>query len=137
MRYSLAQLVDRYNSGQAGPKAIHRLMAGGLDPQSLGQSGVQSPLKADPAADLNARRGVLYGHALSAAAQLQPGQQLSAGLAHRLELGPGGEHSRDTFAPHSAAEVQAIGSNGLQTALEALRRRKSAINSAGSIYQGF
>jgi hypothetical protein len=136
-RYSLSQLVDRANSGEIGFRGLRRLQQAGLNPNELAASGVQSPLQRDPAQDLEARRAVLYGRALQAASAAPPGGQLSAGVAHRLELGPGGEHSRDTFAPHSAQEVQALGANGLQSAIEAFRRRKAAIGSAGAVYQGF
>ena len=134
-RYSLDQLIARQNAGLIGQRGLKRLA---LLQQSLGSSGVDPGLQHDPQADLEARRAALYSNAVQAAHNLQPGQTLSAGLQRRLALGPGGAHSRDTFAPHTAAEVGAFQGDNYNAILAALKKRaQGGIRSNAGIYSGF
>jgi hypothetical protein len=135
-RYSLAQLIDRANAGNIGRRGLRRLQLGGVNPDELAQSGVQSPLNVNPEADLTARRSALYANAVTAAHNAAPGQTLSAAIQRRLQLGAGGPHSRDTLMPHSAQEVQAVGGQ-YDTILEALRKRSRGIASSAGVYRGF
>lgn len=139
MRYTLDQLIQRANAGNVGFRGLRRLQAAGVNPTELAGSGVASPLQIDPQAQLDARRGALYGRAVQAAHDLQPGQQLSAGLAHRLQLGPGGNMSQDTFAPHTASEVQSLTTgdhSGLYDAiLGSIRKRAQGVGSTAGIYK--
>lgn len=133
-RYTLDQLIQRANAGNIGYRGLRKLQQAGLNPAELGASGVSSPLNINPQADLQARRAALYGHAVQAAHDLQPGQTLSAGLQRRLSLGAGGPHSRDTFAPHSAQEVQNLAPQ-YNTLLDAIRKKAQGIASTAGIYK--
>jgi hypothetical protein len=133
-QYSVGQLVSRANAGNIGVRGLRKLLQAGVDPQSLGQSGVQSPLTVDPQADLSARRASLYSTAVQAAHNAAPGTELSAGIQRRLALGAGGPNSATTFAPHSGAEVQNL-SGQYPAILEALKRRSTGIQSQAGIYR--
>lgn len=133
-RYSLDQLIQRANAGNIGRRGLHRLQAAGLNPDELAQSGVQSPLNVNPEQDLAARRAALYARAVEASHNLQPGQQLSAGLQRRLQLGAGGVAP---LAPRSVEGVQALTANpdNYNTVLDALRKRSKGIASQAGIYR--
>lgn len=134
-RYSLDQLIQRANAGNIGRRGLRRLQGAGLNPDELAQSGVQSPLNVNPEQDIAARRAALYGHAVEAAHNLQPGQTLSAGLQRRLALGAGGPNSGNTFAPQTAQGVQAFQGGNYDTIMEALRKRSKGIASTAGIYK--
>lgn len=131
-RYSLQELIARANAGNIGQRGLKRLAEANMASAS---SGVDLGLTKDPGADLQARRASLYSTAVEAAHNLQPGQTLDPGFQRRLELGAGGPHSRDTFAPHSAQEVGAFQGDNYNVLLNALRKRSAGIGSTAGIYR--
>lgn len=134
-RRTLQELIAAQQAGTIGRRGLQRLAA--LD-EAHASSGADLGLTRDPAADLQARRAALYGRALEASHNLQPGQTLSAGLQRRLALGAGGTMSRDTFAPHSQQEVANLAPQ-YDTIMAALRKRIAGggIASQAGIYRGF
>ena len=133
-RYTLGQLISRANAGNIGQRGLRRLQAAGLNPTEMAASGVSSPLNVDPNAALAARRSALFAHAVQAAHDLQPGQQLSAGLQHRLELGAGGGAQ---FMPRNPQQAQALQGQSYTDLLDALRKRAQggAVASQAPIYR--
>src|SRR5438045_980628 len=98
-RRPLSELIASANAGTVGRGGLQRLEQAGVNPSELGASGVSSPLNVDPSQELAQRRTALYANAVEAAHNLQPGQQLSAGIQRRLQLGAGGNTQ---FTPRSA-----------------------------------
>lgn len=132
-RYSLAELIDRANSGNIGRRGLRRLMQ---ERDSLAGSGVDlAALTHNVDADLGARRAALYANAVQAAHDLPEGQTLSAGIQRRLQLGAGGPMSQNTFTPRDAAGVKEFtAGDNYPAILESLRKRAQGIGSNAPIY---
>lgn len=135
-RYSLSELITRANAGNIGRRGLRRLEGAGLNPSELGASGVASPLNVDPEKDLAARRAALYGRALEAAHNLQPGQTLDPGYQRRLQLGSG--QQGEAFTPRSADQLGSLtqgGDDHYNVLLAALRKRAQGVASGAGIYK--
>jgi hypothetical protein len=86
-RYSIAELLDRAQSGRIGRRGLHRLAMAGLDQGTLASSGVGSDLP-DVEGALDVRRETNFARAIMRAqAATAAGQQVGAATQARLHSG--------------------------------------------------